>query len=88
MDKLLNYLYQPVSGGALLNMEFILYLLAAIFILLGILSAASAIFVRRSSPKDEHHKAVECATCGWKGTISRFARVCPKCNDSNFVSEN
>ncbi len=34
-----------------------------------------------SGKKDsEHNQRVVCKSCGWSGTVSRFAGRCPKCN--------
>lgn len=28
----------------------------------------------------EHVQVTRCASCGWQGQVSRYAGVCPKCN--------
>jgi len=48
--------------------------LAGVFVLFGLLKK-----VFSSSKKDKHTQQVRCAACGWQGTVSRYAGVCPKC---------
>ena len=36
--------------------------------------------VFRKSEDSEHVQSVECLGCGWRGSVSRYAGRCPKCN--------
>jgi hypothetical protein len=35
-------------------------------------------------PDEETHKKMECASCGWQGTMSKYVKKCPMCGDSLF----
>lgn len=87
MGRFLDYLYQP-TGAGILYIEVLIYFVAGVIALIAFGAAIRAYRVSRpKSPEVEAgYKNVECASCGWKGQVSKYVRACPKCNDSNFVS--
>ncbi len=43
------------------------------------------LFVRRllAAPKaDPHHASVQCSSCEWSGSVSRYKPRCPKCGQT------
>ena len=30
-------------------------------------------------PDDKHHATTQCTACGWKGSVSKYKPICPKC---------
>jgi hypothetical protein len=49
--------------------------------LLGAIVIAAALWrLLRPEPRPSHLQQAVCPTCGWKGTVSRFAGRCPACN--------
>lgn len=45
-----------------------------------ILVAAVLWRLLRRKPRAAHLQAAACPSCGWKGTVSRYAGRCPSCN--------
>jgi hypothetical protein len=87
MDALLEFLYRPTSVGHLLYFDFVFYLVGGAFLVLGAASAVAIWRRNRPAEHDANYRSVQCATCGWQGMVSKYVRTCPKCRDSNFVSQ-
>ena len=82
------YNYQETLGGLL----FPEVILTVILLLIGLFALRSLIlaFQIRREPKVVDLDAVEtvyrvCANCHWQGEIPKLRKVCPICNQSNFV---
>ena len=86
MDLFLDFCYSPLAAINITYLEFFIYVLAGIVGLLAVGTAYHIYAKNRPTEGERHYNYVQCATCGWTGSVSKYIRVCPKCNDSNFVS--
>ena len=86
VDKVVNFLYSQLPAGNLTYLEFFIYMLGVILIFAAFGAAALAIRKNKTLAAEAHYRRVHCATCGWEGNVSKYVRVCPKCNDANFIA--
>ena len=68
-----EYLFRPVYGG------FVVWqVAAAVVVLFGTLAVLRRL-LRRPVREHPFMGARTCPTCGWRGQVSRFNEVCPRC---------
>ncbi|HEY5648473.1 MAG TPA: hypothetical protein VIU33_03170 [Nitrospiria bacterium] len=81
MDKLLGIetldAYLKTLKGYL-TPEILTYAGAGLAVLLLIILLVKLIRKRKISP---HFQVALCRNCGWEGEVSRWAGVCPQCNN-------
>lgn len=70
---MMDFLYRPVYG------DFVVWQVAAAAVVaLGLLALLRRL-LRRPTPQHPFMGARTCPACGWRGQVSRFNEVCPRC---------